>query len=29
MLIREKGRVSPGFVTHAEYVIRCASYYAS
>ena len=29
LLIRKKFRVSPGFVAHAEYVIRCANYYIS
>ena len=29
LLIRKKFRVSPGFVAHAEYVIRCANYYTS
>ena len=29
LLIRKKLRVSPGFVAHAEYVIRCANYYTS
>ena len=29
LLIRKKVRVSPGFVAHAEYVIRCATYYTS
>ena len=29
LLIRKKFRVSPGFVAHAEYVIRCANYHTS
>ena len=29
LLIRKKFRISPGFVAHAEYVIRCANYYTS